>query len=251
VPVYNPFTGDPDGTGRSLFPGNVIPSSLISAPVANLLSKLSGPNVAGANAADNNFTSSGVETFDSNQFDLRGDHYLTENLRYFVRYDYLGAHINAPGPLGLYGGPAYTSLGFSGISDARNQNVADDVSYVLNPTLLTDIRFGMSRYRVTVTAQDQMQQLATTIGIPGLNIPGNPDTYGLPDLNVNGTGGFREGSTATARLTSGKPFSITSITGRRPFPITRSNGAALTKRPGTCVSPATIIAPAFMPSIRR
>jgi hypothetical protein len=61
VPVYNPFTGDPDGTGRSLFPGNVIPSSLISAPVANLLSRLPGSNVAAANTTDNNFTSSGVE----------------------------------------------------------------------------------------------------------------------------------------------------------------------------------------------
>ncbi|MES1258939.1 MAG: carboxypeptidase-like regulatory domain-containing protein, partial [Acidobacteriota bacterium] len=145
VPIYNPFTGNPDGTGRSPFPGNVIPASLISPPVATLLSKLPAANVTPANAAENNFVSSGVQPFDTNQFDLRVDHYMTQNLRYFVRYDYLGAAINAPGPLGLYGGPAYSALGFSGISNARNQNIAADVPYVVSPTLLTDFRFGMSR----------------------------------------------------------------------------------------------------------
>ncbi|HXJ39588.1 MAG TPA: TonB-dependent receptor [Bryobacteraceae bacterium] len=193
VPVYNPFTGNPDGSGRTLFPGARIPTGLISAPAANLLSRLPGPNITAANAADNNFVSSAVEVFDTNQFDLRADHFITENLRYFVRYDYLGANIVAPGPLGLYGGPAYSSLGFSGLSDARNQNVAADVSWIPTPRMVTDFRFGMSRYRVTVTAQDQTQQLANDVGIPGLNIAGNPDTWGLPDLNINGTGGFRAG----------------------------------------------------------
>lgn len=31
------------------------------------------------------------------------------------------------------------------------------------------------------------------MGIPGLNIPGRPDTNGLPDLNINGAGGFQMG----------------------------------------------------------
>jgi hypothetical protein len=200
VPIYNPFTGNPDGSGRSPFSGGNIPSSLISAPVASLLSRLPTPNVTAANPAGNNFVSSGVETFDTNQFDLRADHYLTQNIRYFVRYDYLGAGINAPGPLGLYGGPAFGSLGFSGISDARNQNIAADVSWVINPSLLTNVRFGMSRYRVTVSAQDQTTQLANDIGIPGLNIAGRPDTNGLPILNVNGTGGFQAGFSCNCPL---------------------------------------------------
>jgi hypothetical protein len=200
VPIYNPFTGNSDGSGRTLFQGARIPTSLISAPAATLLSRLPGPNVTSANPAENNFVSSGVETFDTNQFDLRVDHYITQNIHYFVRYDYLGAHINAPGPLGLYGGPAYSSLGFSGLSDARNQNVAADVSWVLNPRLLTDFRFGMSRYRVTVTAQDQTQQLANDVGIPGLNLANNPDTWGLPDLNINGTGGFKAGFSCNCPL---------------------------------------------------
>lgn len=51
VPIYNPFNGNADGSGRSLFSGARIPSSLISAPAATLLSRLPLPNVAPAKAA--------------------------------------------------------------------------------------------------------------------------------------------------------------------------------------------------------
>src|SRR5581483_7838321 len=64
-------------------------------------------------------------------------------------------------------------------------NAAGDIAYTVNTTLLTDIRIGFSRYRVTVSAQDQTTQLANTVGIPGLNIAGSPDTNGLPDLQLN------------------------------------------------------------------
>ncbi len=79
-------------------------------------------------------------------------------------------------------------MGFEGLSDALNQNVASDVTYTLSPSLLTNVRIGFSRYRVTISTPDQSRQLATEIGIPGLNIPGRPDTYGLPQFNINGLG---------------------------------------------------------------
>lgn len=43
--IYNPFTGNPDGTGRLQIPGNVIPPSLINPISAKLLSLLPAPNV--------------------------------------------------------------------------------------------------------------------------------------------------------------------------------------------------------------
>jgi hypothetical protein len=200
VPIYDPQSGNPDGTGRSLFAGGVIPTNRISAPVANLLSNLPQPNIAASNPSANNYATSNVESFDTNQFDVRGDHYLTEKLRYFARYSFLQASITAPGPFGLYGGPAYPAWGFTGASDARNQNVAANVNYVISPQTLTEVRFGMSRYRVAVSALDQNQQLATAVGIPGLNFPDRPDTWGLPDLNINGAGGFSMGYSCNCPL---------------------------------------------------
>ncbi|HVW86317.1 MAG TPA: carboxypeptidase-like regulatory domain-containing protein, partial [Bryobacteraceae bacterium] len=200
IPIYDPATGNADGSGRTAFTGGIIPGSRISAPAAALLAALPQPNTSGANAAANNYATSGVEPFDTHQFDIRGDQYLTDKLRYFVRYSFLQASITAPGPFGLYGGPAYPAWGFTGASDARNQNVAGNMTYTFSPSLLMEIRFGMSRYRVSVSSLDANQQLANTVGIPGLNLPNRPDTNGLPNLTINGEGGFSMGYSCNCPL---------------------------------------------------
>ncbi len=188
VTIYNPFTGNPDGTGRSTFTNAQIPQSLIPQPIQNLLANLPLPNITPVSPTANNYSASTVEGYNTNQFDIRSDYFSASNkLHVFGRYDYLGANIDAPGPFGLYGGAAFPQLGFSGISNSRNQDAAGDATYTFGPTLLTDIRVGMSRYRVTVSAPDQTSQLANTIGIPGLNLAGQPSTYGLPDIQLNGS----------------------------------------------------------------
>jgi hypothetical protein len=168
----------------------MIPQSRISTPAANLLAALPAPNLSTANPADKNYDTSASERFNTDQFDLRVDHYLTDKLRYFSRYSFLGADINAPGPFGLYGGTPFPNWGFTGASKARNQNLVASGNYDFNPSLLTEFRFGYSRYRVNVNPLDINQRLADQVGIPGLNIDGRPDTFGLPNLNINGTGGF-------------------------------------------------------------
>ena len=191
--IYDPNTGNADGTGRTLFPNAIIPTNRISAPVTAVLNALPLPNIATTAAGLNNYATSVVETYNTNQFNIRADHYVTDKLKYFGRYSYLQANIIAPGPFGLYGGNAFPALGFSGTSDALNQNIASNVIYTFSPTLVGDVRFGMSRYRVNVGSLDDNVQLANTVGIPGLNISGRPDTNGLPQLNINGNGGFKLG----------------------------------------------------------
>ncbi len=199
VPIYDPATGNPDGTGRTIFPGANI-AGRISSPAAALLASLPAPNVATTDPAAPNFAAAAVEKYNTNQFDTRGDYFASDKFRLFGRYSYLGADIAAPGPFGLYGGPAFPQWGFSGLSNALNQNVASGVTYTFGPNLLTEVRFGFSRYRVTVSAQDQTTQLANTVGIPGLNLSGRPDTNGLPDLTINGAGGFSLGYSCNCPL---------------------------------------------------
>ena len=204
TPIYDPSTGNPDGTGRAQFPGGVIPGSQISAPITKLLGVLPTPNLLPANAADPNYAASAVDQFDTRQFDIRVDHYLTQKLRYFARYSYLDANINAPGPFGLYGGPPFSFNGttISGASTARNQNVVGAGNYDLSPTTLIDFRVGYSRYRVNVNPLDIGQPLATQFGIPGLN--STPDTFGMPQFNVNGSGAFTgSGATGAGGFTTG------------------------------------------------
>ncbi len=192
IPIYDPNTGTPNGTGRTLFPGANL-TGHISPPAAAIVNALPSPNIATSNPSANNYSTSAVEDYPSNQFDTRGDYTINQKLRVFGRYSYLAANVTAPGPLGLYGGSAFPAFSFSGLSDALNQNVASNATYTFSPTLLADVRFGFSRYRVTVSAQDQTTQLANTVGIPGLNIAGRPDTNGLPDLTINGAGGLNIG----------------------------------------------------------
>ena len=200
VPIFDPATGNPDGSGRSPFPGNVIPGGRISAPSAALLNALPQPNLFPSSPAAPNYAASAVEKFDTQQFDIRVDHYLTEKFRYFVRYSFLDATLNAPGPFGLYGGPSFSTWGVTGASNDRNQNVVGPGNLLINPTFLADFRFGYSRYHVQATPLDIGQQLATQIGIPGLNDPNRPDTWGLPNLNINGTGGFQMGYSCNCPL---------------------------------------------------
>ncbi len=207
VPIYDPMTGNADGTGRTQFSDptrataanpqgqNIIPQNRISQQATNLLNLLPMPNFfpPGALPGSNNFITSGVQQFDVNQFDVRVDHYLSDKLRYFGRYSYGGYYLNTPAAFKTAGGPQLNGLSFEGISDARNQNGLGGLSYNLSSSLLADVRFGVTKYRVFVSSPDAATQLATTVGIPGLNDPNRPDTWGLPDLTINGSGGFLMG----------------------------------------------------------
>jgi outer membrane receptor protein involved in Fe transport len=212
INIYDPTTGNPDGTGRTQFVSfptgpnanslctnaagcpNVIPTSRISTPAANLLATtfVPLPKLTPTDPTVNNYFTSAVQEFNTNQFVARFDHYLTSKLRYFGRYSYGGYYLNSPGALGAIAGGAQLT-GFEGTSNVRNQNGVGGLNYSLSPSLLADFRFGVTKYRVFVTAPDESQQLATQVGIPGLNDPARKDTWGLPQLNINGTGGFQMG----------------------------------------------------------
>jgi len=47
--IYDPQTGNPDGLGRLLFPGNRIPTSRLDAAASKLVGLAPGPNLLGDN----------------------------------------------------------------------------------------------------------------------------------------------------------------------------------------------------------
>ncbi len=113
VTIYDPTTGNANGSGRSPFANATIPAADIPVPIQNLLSNIPLPNFAAASPTANNYAASTVEMYDTNQFDTRGDYFSSNNkLHVLGRYDYMGANINAPGPFGLYGGSAFPSAWF-------------------------------------------------------------------------------------------------------------------------------------------
>ena len=167
--IFDPQTGDPlTGVGRTPFAGNRIPQDRLSPQVLNLLKLIPLPNRPGTVF---NFTASGIEAFDSDQFNVRDDHYWSEKLHLFGRYSFARFNRLSPSAFGeLAGGPAFDEIGFAGKSDALNQSIAAGFDYTLTEATVTDFRFGFFRYRVKVLPGGLGTHPAADAGIPGLNV---------------------------------------------------------------------------------
>jgi outer membrane receptor protein involved in Fe transport len=208
VNIYNPTTGNPDGSGRQLFSDptrataanpmglNIIPMGQIAPQATQLLNFLPTPNVPGAVGPGPNYAVSGVNNYNTDQFDIRVDHYVTSKLNYFATYSYEGVTVRSPGAFGLYGGPEISPSGvnmYEGVSNDRLENGVLSANYVFNPNLIADFRFGANRYRIIENPLDSGVNLASQVGIPGINLPQLAGSGGLPDLNINGAGAFQMG----------------------------------------------------------
>lgn len=190
IPIFDPQSGRPDGTGRQPFPGNRIPPERISPVARNLLNLLPAPTFP--DRIENNFIASGSANFDTNQFDIRIDHHLSDATRFFVRYAYFGSDIFIPPVFGKEAGGPPIRPGVGAFSLGRNQNVAINFNHIFNPNLLIDFRYAYSRYRVNVVQPDVGLDTAKRVGIPNINL-GGLDTSGLPDIRVEGVAGFLMG----------------------------------------------------------
>lgn len=193
IPIFDPRTGDSNGVGRQAFADNIIPTDRISPVARNLLAML--PLPTNPNAIENNFIATGSTRFDTNQASGRIDHYLGQNTRLFGRYIYFGSTLFSPPIYGVTAGGPSLQGGVGGNSTGRNQNLSINFNHVFTPTLLFDFRYGYSHYRVQVLQADAGTDLATEVGIPGIN-KGDINTSGLSRINATGIGGFSMGGSA-------------------------------------------------------
>jgi hypothetical protein len=189
VNIFDPTTGIP--AVRTQFAGNKIPSSRLSAPALNLLKLIPDANTA-ASLDQPNFASSGGVKFDDDAFNVRVDHFTTDRLHMFGRYSLANFGTVAPGSFGLVaGGPGLDASGstsaYAGTSDSRNHSVAAGFDYNMRANLLTDFRFGYSRYHVFGQPNGIGTAPAKDAGIPGLNVDANFNS-GMPAFFINGYG---------------------------------------------------------------
>lgn len=187
--VFDPNTGNPDGSGREAYTVNGQPNIIpVAAPMQKLLQLIPLPNGSGI---VNNFTTANVQRFDTDQYDGRVDYNWTSATHVFGRYTLAGYNNYSPAAFGDAGGGP-TAFNFSGDSIDRNQSLALGLDHTFSPTLITDARFGFYRYRIRVQPNDAGTTPATDAGLPGLNT-GSQATSGLPAFYINGNGGFNFG----------------------------------------------------------
>ncbi len=196
-PIYDPTTGNADGTGRTQFSSggtlNVIPTNRIDPVANNLLALLPQPNIAGT-TTDNNYNGTVPSTFNQNQVDTRVDDNISDKDKVFVRYSYFTDLFINGSVLGTEAGGAAPSAGAAETGHTKEQQSAANWTHTFGPSLLTEARIGFNRFYLDALQADSGLQTDNKVGIPNINT-GSPLTDGLAGLTIDGPyGAFVEGT---------------------------------------------------------
>jgi hypothetical protein len=181
VTVYDPLTGNSDGTGRTPFTGNILPSSRISSASANLTSLL--PALTRPTTFYNNYDAYGATTYSVDRWDWKVSYNPTQKVMIWGRYSISPMDIFAPLVLGKAGGDAFNG-GNPGHAGGRVQVAAAGFTYSMSPTLLFDGNVGYTRQNIGANGDPQDGDYGTDVlKIPGTNGVG-PNYEGIPGFQI-------------------------------------------------------------------
>jgi len=184
--VFDPFSGNPDGTGRAVFSSNgrlnVLPASRLNRPMMKLLALVPNPNLPGDT---NNFFNSGTQRLNRNNLDAKVNWNRGRKQQLWFKYSVMDALVHGDFGLGAAGG---SCLCDGGVGDGHTlvQTAGIGQTYTLSPVVLIDANVGWTRFGQNVKSPD----LGTNFGSQVLGLPG---TNG-PDLKESGLPYFTIGS---------------------------------------------------------
>ena len=224
-PIFDPLTGNADGSGRTQFfatsgagadynPAcvsaapclNMIPIIRFSPVATNLLALLPPANLNQSTSL--NRLDQGSAPFSTDEIDARYDWNISDTNKFFARYSYMWSFLdNLPVWGTVAGGQSGAGLGAQAPS-TQNTNVALNYTHIFNSSLLTEVRGGLSRFKLRSYQPDSALNTSTQVGIPGINLGGS--LYGgLPEIDGGGpvSGGWFLGvAGAVPRLDTNTTF---------------------------------------------
>lgn len=178
--IYDPATGNPDGTGRTPFPGNRIPASRISPIAQRILANIPLPNLAGVPLGGTNYETPYVREKRTNQGDIKITSQLSPGNNLSVRYSYQNPKTFDPATFGIYGG----IKSFAGFGTNPTQNAAANYNRIWSSSLVQEVRLGMSYYHNEARSEADGLNTAEEIGIRGVNL--NRFSSGISTIDVSG-----------------------------------------------------------------
>ena len=182
--IYNPFTGNANGTGRTPFPGNVIPSGLISQAAQRLAALLPLPNLGSGIA--NNYFASGDLRMHRDSVDLKINYNPSTQATIFGRYSAEPTFVFDPQVLGPAGGDAVGPTSQPGNAFGLTQSAAVGGTYTFSPHVVLDVNVGFTRQRLSAENTDLDKNYGLDVlGIPGTNGPERLQG-GIPVFNLSG-----------------------------------------------------------------
>ncbi len=185
INIFDPATTmpNPNGSGsiRSVFPGNIIPASRFDPVAVRAMAFFPQANQPGdPGTFRNNFYNNGAAKIDTNNFDVRVDHNLSDTQRLFGRFSYRRS----------FNGPPQLFPGDLGIAEGRvnnndfGRNAVVDYTNTVSPSMLLNLRTSFARNRFLFDNQG-LGFVPSSLGLPR-DIDTAVDRYMFPRFDVSG-----------------------------------------------------------------
>src|ERR1700704_3877325 len=182
--IYDPASHLLSADGKTItatpFVGNMIPASKISPIAKKLLEFYRTPTLPGV---VNNYVTALARPQNRDQFVLRMDYVESSKSSWAGRYSWGDENESSPG-LNLNGTKLVTNL----------EQYMGTNTRVLSPTVVTETRFGYTRFYNSVgTLLAFQRNVVDELKIPGLS-GGDPVGWGIPTVNISNYQGIGDGT---------------------------------------------------------
>ena len=182
--IYDPLTGNPDGTGRVPFPNNQIPAGRMNSITQQLIGWYPASNTGGSGAGGltGNYIRGEKRTTDRKNYDAKINLNRTSANQIWGKFSYLDALVDdrtyflIPDPNGTGDG-----------GDTKVTQLTGGQTWTLTPSMVWDATFGFSRQKQDVLGPDRD---IGNFGLDTLRIPGTNDA-GIGDDRYGGYPEFR------------------------------------------------------------
>jgi outer membrane receptor protein involved in Fe transport len=216
--IYDPMTGNPDGSGRSFFPNAVIPANRLSDVARRIQALYPEPNDAGTNNGlqNNLFVGRSPKAIRDN-YDGKVNWNRNTSHQIWAKFSVMDASVQD-----LF----YLPLSDAGGGDTTVSLWTVGQTWTLSPTLLLDANGGSNKMTHQSSGPDYGTNFGLDVfGIPGLNSagvtgPGSTDLQrysGMPQINTGlSTVGNNSGWTPVWRkeVSYTASVNLTKVTGR-------------------------------------
>jgi hypothetical protein len=163
--IYDAASGKADGTGRTAFPGGIIPASRLSPIALKMQDHVPLPNLSGATA---NYYGTGSYHVNRDTTDAKVDWKATSKLSLAGRFGMLNFDTQNPPAFGDNGPPLSSSGGRVGHIFGNVINSTVNGIYILRPNLIIDSYFGMTR----LNSHSEPPGMGQNLGLDYLGISG-------------------------------------------------------------------------------
>ena len=177
IPIYDPATGNPDGTGRTQFPGNVIPTNRIDPVSEKFIQLYDAPAQVNSNSDNFNFLTQKRDSHDG--FNVRSDFYQSAKSQWAFRFSN-GSEVNPTQGFVTAGGTQGSKI-ITNYYQYMGSN-----TWTLSPTVVNLATFGYTKFYNGLGLYSQgTDNDVAKVGIPNLD-PGLPSTWGIPAVGFTG-----------------------------------------------------------------